>query len=486
MKTALLLVCLALSLATALAAPALAAGAPPAVPGQTIAVDAVADALTARQPAPPTDPPGRLHQDQLGAVTALAARLSRDRAWLTAATLKTLGSRALGLDEIFDGAPRNVAVEGVYYRIKLEKVGPRWSGFAADRDPFVVFLTQEVYDGLGKDRAIGYQNGEEVILVASDFDRLPAIALTLYQLTPDERRAARERPTRLEAKAQIALGAARPAVAFRPDGPTGIKPVRQRKEICPSEVAPTGCSGSTIQCPANYQPYFVVSGLRVYDNHEGCCFHGDPEIELYPLKIDSVSGPSGTLNATTPFVFSGRNGVDIAGRVRYMPDVDDGGALYPMDVALVPASLGSQFVALMVEDDDQPGKLILDNQSTNVGKVLDVGFQIFQDVRKMDRFELFKDSFSLLDLLGLFNNEDDLFQPSLGATNAFFCTHQLGGPFPNTITMPSAEWELQGYYACINATCQDPTPPPPPGGGGPEDPPPCDPEQLGGCEPILN
>jgi hypothetical protein len=457
MKAALLAVCLVLSFA------------------------ALAPAATARPPAPPTDPPGVLNRERLNAVTDLAARLSRDRGWLTATTLKSLASRGLGLDEIFDGAPRYVAVDGAYYRIKLEQVGHRWAGFNPDRDPFVVFLTHEVYDGLGEARALGYQGGEEMILYASDFERFPAVALTLFRLTQDEQRAVRGRPVNLAAKDRIDLGKPRPAVAFRPDGPTGIKPVKKGKDYCPSEVAPTGCAGTQLLCPQNYQPYFVVSGLRVFDNHEGCCFHGDPEIELYPLRIDSVSGAGGTTNATTPFVLSGRNGVDIAGRVRYMPDVNDGGALIPMDLAVVPANLGSQFVVLMVEDDNQPGVLILDNQSINVGSVIGAGFQIFQDIRTMDRFELFKDSISLLDLLGLLSNDDDLFQPSLGATNSFFCTNQLGGPFPNKITRSSAEWEMQGYFACINPTCQDA---PPPGGGGVEDPPPCQPEDLG-CEPII-
>src|SRR3954453_17496643 len=187
MKAALLAVCLVLSFA------------------------ALAPAATARPPAPPTDPPGGLNRERLNAVTDLAARLSRDRGWLTAATLKSLASRGLGLDEIFDGAPRYVAVDGAYYRIKLQQVGHRWAGFNHDPDTFVVFLTHEVYDGLGEARALGYQGGEEMILPPSYFEKFPAVSLPLFRLTQDEPRAVRGRPFTLAAKVGINLGKQRPA-----------------------------------------------------------------------------------------------------------------------------------------------------------------------------------------------------------------------------------------------------------------------------------
>ncbi len=104
-----------------------------------------------------------------------------------------------------------------------------------------------------------------------------------------------------------------------------------------------------------------------------------------------------------------------------------------------------------------------------MSRLLDTGFQIFQDIRTMDRFELIKDSFTLLDILGFLNNDDDFFQPSLGATNSLFCTNALGGPFPRIFTLSSGEWEMQGYFACVNATCEYS------GGGGGYEPPLCTP-----------
>jgi hypothetical protein len=445
--------------ASVLATPVRAEGPARLPTDRTIGVELVGDTAVSRPPAPPTDAPGVLEEDRLAPVSRLAARLSREHAWLTPETLKELGKRALGLDEIFDQAPRYVSVDDATYRIKLEKVGDRWGGFVAGRDPFVVFLTHEVYDGLGDDQALGYQNGEEMILFASDFEKLPAIALTLFQLTQEDRPAASERVLDLCSQQMIALGKARATLASKPDGVTPARLGRVAKNQCAPEVAPTACNGIQLVCPATYQPYFVVSGLRVFENHEGCCFHGDPEIEIYPLRIDSVTGAGGQPNVTTQLVFSGRNIIDVAGRSRFLPDVDDGGGLYSMNVALLSTNMTSQFAGLMVEDDGQAGKLETSNTNVNVSRLLDTGFQIFQDIRNMDRFELIKDAFTLIDLLGLLNNDDDLFQPSLGATNSLFCNNALGGSFPRVFTLSSSEWEMQGYFACVNANCEAPPPP---------------------------
>jgi hypothetical protein len=451
----------ALILASVLATPVRAQGKARLPTDQTVGVELVGETAGRRSPAPATDAPAVLEEDRLAPVSRLAKLLSRERAWLTPETLKELDKRALGLDELFEQAPRYVSVDDATYRIKLEKVGDGWGDFVAGRDPFVVFLTHEVYDGLGKDQALGYQNGEEMILFASDFKKLPAIALTFFQLTQEERPAAGERVVDLCAKQSIALGKARAALAAKPDGLNFARPVHAAKDVCQPEVAPTACNGIQLVCPATYQPYFVLSGLRVFENHEGCCFHGDPEIEIYPLRIDSVTGAGGQPNVTTQFVFSGRNIVDVAGRTRWLPDVDDGGALYSMNVALLSTNMTSQFAGLMVEDDGEAGKLETSNTNINVSQLLDAGFQIFQDIRNMDRFELLKDSFSLIDLLGLLNNDDDMFQPSLGATNSLFCNNALGGSFPRVFTLSSNEWEMQGYFACVNANCVPPPPPPP-------------------------
>jgi len=428
---------------------------------QTIGLDLV-DEVAAPAPRPERlDPPGVLNSHDLTAVTDLAAKLSEQRSWLTPEVLATLDERAVGLDEVFDRAPRFVSVDDALYRIKLEKVGELWDGFAGQDAPFVVFLTHEVYDGLGDDRALAYQDGEEMILYASDFEKTPAIALTFFKATQDEWVAPdvlAAAPSALEA---IPLGEPRPEIVFHPH--VSIPPLMPTTSAvrnlaadshCAPEVAPTSCSGTTIRCPVDYNPYFIVSGLRVFENHEGCCFHGDPEIEIYPLPVDSMSGVGGVNNATTPFVFSGRTIVDMAGRTRFLPDVDDGGSLYSMNVALIPSNSTSQFVALMVEDDDDPGRLVVDNE-LNVGQLLDAGMVIINISRNMNRFFLFELFGALLDLIGVLPNNDDLFQPSLGATNNLFCTNGLGGSFPRNFTMSSSEWELRGYFACVNPTCED-------------------------------
>jgi hypothetical protein len=168
----------------------------------------------------------------------------------------------------------------------------------------------------------------------------------------------------------------------------------------------------------------VVSQLKVIESHEGCCFHGDPEIELYGVHYDIVEPNVGTFGPTTPYVFSGRWITDAAGQQRFLPDIDDNGAWYTVNLAAYSIPLFVNYSSLLVEDDNGPGFFV--------------------------------------------NGDDDLYNPIFGVTTAQFCSDPLSANFPNVYTFQSNEWGLKGYFACINPACAPPPPPPPP---GPEPPP---------------
>ncbi len=389
---------------------------------QTIILGNAAEGRIASRPASaPQARHGILQEDRVGLVSDLAARLSRDRAWLTQDTLKELGQRALALDEVFQNAPRYVTVGEHSYRIKLEKVGRLWKGFDPAAGNFIIFLTHEVYDGLGTERALGYLNGEEMVLDGSDLDRFPALALTLSKSMAEDAAGG----FRLES-APIPLGAAREKVAFRPEGEAPAKRPAvavSPKVDCPVEVRPQ-CVIGGLGCSAGYSPYFVVSQLKVIENHEGCCFHGDPEIELYGVHYDFLEPTVGSFGPTTPYVFSGRTITDASGQSRYLPDIDDNGAWYTVNLAAYAIPLFVNYSSLLVEDDNGTGFFV--------------------------------------------SGDDDLYNPIFGVTTAQFCSDPTTN-FPRVYTFESNEWGLKGYFACINPACAPPPPPPPPGPPPPPD-----------------
>jgi hypothetical protein len=426
------------------------------VPPPTIGVDLAlesASLLPEREKTPPQDPPGILNDGWIEPVADLAARLSRQRGWLRQDVADALARRAVSLDEIFESAPRFLEIDGSHYRVTLERDG-NWEGFDPASDSFFVYVNHEVYDRLGEDRALGYLDGEEWVLFPGDLEKNAAVGLTLAKAAPFDRPAERDRTVEL-GPSSIALGAPLEVVLHRPAGIAADTSLT--KAFCPDR-APIGCSGSTIQCPANYSPYFLITSLRIFDDHEGCCFMGAPEVELYNVRLDTVTGASGSGNVVTGTIFDGRNVVDLAGRTRFLPDVDDDNHQWyniSNGLAVFNANSGTTWGGTLVEDDQDKGKLIIDGASTNIFKVLDTGYQIYQDIRKNENFELIKDSVTFVDMiLNLFNNDDDLFLYSQGVTNDFFCqTIRPTGTFPGTFTLSTNDWELKGHYSCVANFC---------------------------------
>ncbi|MCH9646647.1 MAG: hypothetical protein K0U98_00335 [Deltaproteobacteria bacterium] len=406
-------------------------------------------------PVEETDPEGLLERQHMGALVDLATRLSQNRSWLTGEALESLDRKSLSLDEVFSQAPEFLSWENKAFRVKIEKIGDLWKRFDPKVDPFVVFINHEVYDGLGEDSALAFQDGAETVIFERDLESLPAVALTLDE---DNRPVTGLQPL----DAPIALGAARLQVRREPAPAPSLTSASgallhnlPSGNSCAPELAPTSCAGGVPVCTAGYDPFFVLKNVMIKVDHESWA-RGKPEIELFPLNLDSLS-PSGGTSATTPWLFKGQQVLDLAGRSRYLQDVNNEYTRYEITggLAISPLILGNEWNATLVEDDNDPGVLRVSGAQPNHTRIFNSTVNIITEVRGMNRFWMVIRNIGqiLIDIIPFFNNDDDLFQPSLGLTNNLFCSSGIGQPFPRIYTLPSVEWEIQGYFACVNPSC---------------------------------
>ncbi|MFL6264418.1 MAG: hypothetical protein ACJ76Y_32415 [Thermoanaerobaculia bacterium] len=405
------------------------------------------------------DPPGVLNNAKMDSVRQTALRLSSNRGWLTTDVLKNLDKMSVRLDEIFSEAPQLVKVDNRLYRIVLEKVGPRWKDFDPRTSEYLVFLDHDTFDGYGESYALAFQNGQERKISEQDIMDTAAIGLSLKGVTPDEKPAAKSTSSIVSLDQPIRMGKVRPQ--FRSTAPIDIASIVNRKDTCLQETAPVSCSGGVPVCSSpNASPYFVLSSLLIKTDHEGL-FKGDPEIELYPLRINPSSPYGGSTDVRTNWIFSGRTVTDLAGRSRYLPDINNTYTWYGVSggLALFPLRMSNEWAATLVDDDDTAGKLEIDRDKANPVKTREALVKIYP----FDLFDFLKDLANLVITLGFLNDSDDLYTQSLEVSNQTFCSEALGQYFPYTLTFDSDEWTLQGYYSCIDPTC---VPPPPDSGGG--------------------
>ena len=408
-------------------------------------------------------PPALAGSDRAAPFLDLASRLSLDRSWLRSDVVKSLHERGLWLNEVFAGAPTVLTLDGVAYRVVLEKYGAAWADFDPSADPFLVYLTHEIDSSLGGDRVVGFQEGAQSIFFAHDLDAIAAIGVSLAGLSPDEARPLGDKPKAANADqpgVSIPLGALRKAVLPRQ---VPLPPPLGSKAVCPRQVKPSSCSSGKPVCDtAGYTPFYVMSAIKIKEDHETL---GSPEIDLFPVRLDINSASGGSTNAQTGMIFSGRTIVDFAGQSVYLPDVNDKNVWYSLGqgMALFPTNNGVEFGATLVDDDSEAGKLKIDSSKINTTKVLLWGGSVVQAYRqkKIDEFFLFTALLNLLDLLGITSNDDDLYVESLGVNNNLFCDFAIGQGFPYTFTQVATEWEMKGHFACINPSCTPPPPPPP-------------------------
>jgi hypothetical protein len=403
------------------------------------------------------DPPGRLNNARMENVRQLALRLSSNRAWLTKDVVKTLDTMGVRLNEIFSEAPQFVNLDNRLYRVVLEKVGPGWQNFNPLTSEYLVFLDHDTFDGYGENYALAFQNGKERKIVEQDIEKTAAIGLSLKDATPDDKPLTKSDVISLDKP--IRTGKVRPN--FRSTAPVDIARIVSQKDTCLPEQPPASCYGAVLTCSTpNSSPYFVLTSLLIKADHEGL-FKGDPEIELYPLLINPSSPYGGSSDVRTSLIFSGRNVTDLAGRLRYLPDVNNTNTWYNISggLALFPSNMNRDWAATLVDDDDTAGKLEIDRNKANPVKARDAYVRILP----FDYFDFLKDLFNLVITLGILDDSDDLYSPSLEVSNQTYCTEASFGQYPYLLTFDSDEWALQGYYSCIDPTC---APPPPTGGGG--------------------
>ena len=398
------------------------------------------------------DAPALLDDLSVEGVADLARQLSARHDWLTPEVLATLRHSALRIDEIFASTPAYLAVEGQAFQIRVEPLGPRGQDLDPRTDSWFVFLTPEVYEALGEDRFLAFREGVQTVLGPADLESLPALGLTLAGLAETDRPLPGEVVASVDSRFDLAGPGFEPRRADRmlaAGGAVGLK------NAC-AEVAPASCSNGQPVCGlAGYSPYFVLDSVLIKVKHEA---RGQsPEIELYPLQPTSSSalGPG----IETQVIFDGRFARDLAGRWRYLPDINtthtyhsisNGFALFPTDVA-------SQWAALLVEDDKSTGKLDVTETVQTVVKLFSTASSFVKSVKTMNYFKLLKASYDLVRLV-LDSNGDDCFDETLAFDRSLFCAEGLGQPFPTVLTFDTDEWAFQGHFACIETSC---VPPPP-------------------------
>lgn len=420
------------------------------------------------------DPPGVLAKDRLASLKKLATRLSSSRNWLTREVLQGLSRQEVYLDEVFSEAPSFIEVDGRLYRVALEKVGPAWQNFNPRTSPFLIFLNHEAYDGLGENYALSFQSGKERVIVREDVEQTAALGLTLRDVPPGD--VVKDRRKVVGVDAPIRLGKVRPQLRSPKDAEIqaalGRLESATAKSTCQQEAAPSACLSGVPTCSSsNATSYFVLTSIMIKKDLEDDIFQGNPEVELFPLRV-SANTPSGGWDARTQWIFSGRTVIDKAGRSRYLPDVNNENTWYNVSggLALFPSNGSSEWVGTLIEDDDETGRLKIDRDKLNPVKP---PRQVTVQFWPFDYFQILKDNAGvILDaILGLFDNSDDLFVQSLQVDNQLFCETGLGQPFPNVYHLTGSDWEMRGYFGCVDPTCAPPPPvyePPtdPCGGGG--------------------
>lgn len=398
------------------------------------------------------DPPGVLNNVKIDSIRQLALRLSSSRDWLRNDVLKTLDQMGVRVNEIFAGAPEFVEVDQNLYRLVLEKVGSGWEGFNPRSSPYLIFLDHETFDGYGESFALAFENGKERIITEEDLRKTAAIGLSLSDITPDERPEGGAGVVNINQPIRLGKVVSR----FRSTNPIDIGAIVNRKDSCLPESAPISCSGGVPVCSSlNATPYFVLSSLLIKKDHEDA-FSGDPGIELYPLRLNLDSPYGGASDVRTNWIFDGRTVTDLAGRSRYLPDVDNNYTWYNISggLALFPSQVSNEWVATLIEDDDTKGRLKIHRDKYNPAKTREATVKLYP----FDLFDFLKDAVNLIFTLDLLSDSDDLYLESLEVSNATFCSEALGQYFPYTLTFDSSEWGLRGYFACVDPIC---VPPPP-------------------------
>lgn len=383
-------------------------------------------------------------------LSALGARLSRDPSWLSATVREALGRRKVDLDELFADAPSLVEHGGRAYRLIVEGRGD-WDDRATEAGRIAVVLNHEVLipDGAAR-TALGWLDGRERRFREAELTA-PFVMLSLADLDPVEAAAVRAAAPPLADG--IPLGTALAEAPLRRDVEAAqARDMIPRTGTCAAQ-APS-CGLSYLTCNAGYSPYFVLSSVRIQDEHEGA-FSGGPEFEIYVLRMDATTPPGGGSAATTTAIFDGGTHLDARGRSRLLPDVQSTGKWYSVSggFALLPFTLGTKLAAHGVEDDATKGVWKSDADWKTYVKIFSTAYSAVVHAKELDILQLVKDLKSLFDLLGDAFNDDDLYTPAYGVDKIFYRNEvcDKGRPYNTTFTFGTTadDWLMQGYFACL-------------------------------------
>jgi|GEM_PF-3139050 len=400
------------------------------------------------------DPEGLVDEYELIQFSTMANILSKDRRWMTGEVLSTLDTLSLRLDEMFGSAPRSFEKEGVSYEIKLEKVGDLWGKFNPKSDPFVVYLTQELYSGLGDYSVLAYQDGAEISLLEEDFEKLPAIAISVASVAlenlPLTRNLSSARIGDEIRFGHVRVDINRPNVDPGGDiaARLGLRALVDNRSTCQFQTNVTSCSGGTPVCSNGGEAHFVLNSALIKTDREGA-FKGNPEFEIFPLsELGSV--PGGSQAPTTTMIFSGRNVTDAVGRNRFLPDVNNTNFWYNISggFAVSPMEMSSQWFITAVEQDDGTGVLRTSDTSFRMVLFNNLG-NIVSLVKSFSVVKFLRTLFNLIRGL-IAGDGDDIFRDAIGVTSSLACANGLNGA---QLTLNTQEWNARGVFQCFNVGC---------------------------------
>ncbi len=305
--------------------------------------------------------PAVLKEGQVTPIAELAQGLSKYGTWVSEPVLAALEEKSLSIDEIFELAPRFLEVDGRHYRLVIEKMG-QWKGFQTG-DEFAIFLSHEIYDGLGKG-ALAYLGGEELAFYAEDLQIYPALAVTLAEVSRTE---VSPKYGVVSLTDTFAIGKVRDELAGT------VAPTKMSCRSTPS------CSGTNnFSCPDGAETWFVVNKVLIETKHEGGLF-AKPEIEMYVAPFQNGS--------STTLLFNGGTITDPAGDSRTLPDVNKKNQWYTVNggVAIEPFA-GSFSMVDLIEDDDTAGVYVAIPDDEFAGQVLafESSFSCNQTTRDFD------------------------------------------------------------------------------------------------------
>jgi len=152
-----------------------------------------------------------------------------------------------------------------------------------------------------------------------------------------------------------------PVLVLSPENLRDIAPTVPCTFDCGGGSGGNGGGGTGGGCPSGNTSYFVVTAVKIDDDHENW-LRGSPEFEIYDADYEG-NGKNDT-NPTTKFILDGNSHTDASGYSFTLPDVNSTGTWYSLGCGFaVKRTSNANLGIIGFEDDDTKGELKLTDLS---------------------------------------------------------------------------------------------------------------------------